>query len=85
MPGMNGVELLREIKKIDGMIQVIMMTAYSTVERVIQCIRYGATDYIMKPFDDIDEIKIIVDDTANKIRRWKGVIVRSRDLCARTV
>ena len=80
MPGIDGVELLEEIKKLDGLVQVIMMTAYSTVERVIKCIRNGATDYIMKPFDDIEEVKTIVDDTARKIKRWKELVVKSGEL-----
>ncbi len=83
MPGMDGVALLKEIKQVDGLVQVIMMTAYSTVQRVIQCLRYGATDYIMKPFDDINDVKVIVDDTAKKIRRWKDLIVKSRELDVR--
>lgn len=80
MPGIDGVELLHEIKKIDGLVQVIMMTAYSTVERVIESIRRGATDYVMKPFDDINEVREIVDDTARKILRWKDIIEKSRGM-----
>ncbi len=79
MPGIDGVELLEQIKKIDGLVQVIMMTGYSTVEKVISCIRHGASDYLMKPFDNVSEVKEIVDDTARKIRRWKEIIERSRE------
>ena len=56
MPEMSGVELLREIRKKNQTIDVIMMTAYASLETAIEALREGASDYITKPFQ-ISEIR----------------------------
>jgi two-component system NtrC family response regulator len=59
MPGMDGPQLLAEIKVRFPHLPVIVMTAYSTVKNAVQSMRNGAFDYISKPFD-IDELDITV-------------------------
>ncbi|AZD37826.1 Two component, Sigma-54 Specific, central transcriptional regulator of acidic amino acid uptake [Pseudomonas chlororaphis subsp. aurantiaca] len=59
MPGMDGPQLLAEVKQRYPQIPVIVMTAYSTVKNAVQSMRNGAYDYIAKPFD-IDELDITV-------------------------
>jgi DNA-binding NtrC family response regulator len=59
MPGMDGPQLLAEIKSRFAHLPVIVMTAYSTVKNAVQSMRNGAFDYIAKPFD-IDELDITV-------------------------
>lgn len=59
MPGMDGPQLLAEIKQRYPNLPVIVMTAYSTVKNAVQSMRNGAYDYIAKPFD-IDELDITV-------------------------
>jgi two-component system, sensor histidine kinase and response regulator len=51
MQGMSGVELLRELKEINPDIEVVMLTAYETIETARQALRHGASDYLNKPFD----------------------------------
>src|SRR5215207_8640574 len=51
MQGMSGVEVLRELKQMDPAIEVIMLTAYETIETARQALRSGASDYLNKPFD----------------------------------
>jgi two-component system response regulator (stage 0 sporulation protein F) len=51
MPGMNGLETLTEIKKLNPKASVIMMTAYGELEIVSEALRIGAKEYITKPFD----------------------------------
>ena len=51
MHGMSGVDVLRELKQIDEDIQVIMLTAYETLETARQALRLGASEYLNKPFD----------------------------------
>ena len=51
MPDLSGVEVLRELKEIDPNIECIMLTGYETVETARAAVRYGAADYLNKPFD----------------------------------
>jgi nucleotide-binding universal stress UspA family protein/ActR/RegA family two-component response regulator len=57
MPGMDGVELLKNAHKRFPDLTVIMMTAYATVETAIEALKIGALDYLLKPFDP----EILVD------------------------
>lgn len=51
MPGMTGLELLEEIRRIDEQLPVVLMTAYATVQTAVQAMKNGAFDYITKPFE----------------------------------
>jgi DNA-binding NtrC family response regulator len=59
MPGNSGVELLKEVKGRYPDIEVIMMTAYSTVENAIDALKAGAYDYMTKPFSNTELLVII--------------------------
>ena len=56
MPGMDGMETLREIKKRFPIIEVIMLTGHGSTETAVEGMKLGAFDYLMKPadFDDLD-------------------------------
>ena len=51
MAGMSGIELLGKLKSVDASIEVIILTAYETIETARQALRFGACDYLNKPFD----------------------------------
>jgi DNA-binding NtrC family response regulator len=51
MPGKDGIETLREIKKIAPLTEVVMLTGHASVESGINGIKYGAFDYLMKPIE----------------------------------
>lgn len=51
MSGSTGIEVLQGLKQIDSRIEVIMLTAYETLETARQALRLGACDYLSKPFD----------------------------------
>ena len=55
MPGMDGITVLREIKKTHPSIEVIMLTGHANMEVAIEGMELGAFDYLMKPID-IDEL-----------------------------
>ncbi|MBW1714568.1 MAG: sigma-54-dependent Fis family transcriptional regulator [Deltaproteobacteria bacterium] len=59
MPGMSGMELLEEAKKIEPELPVIMMTAYGTIEKAVEAMKKRAYDYITKPFRN-EELKLTV-------------------------
>ena len=50
MPGMDGIELLKRIKKNDQSVIVIMITAFGSIEQAVNCMKIGAHDFITKPF-----------------------------------
>jgi len=57
MPDMSGMDVLAEIKNIQPEMKTIMMTAYSTIEKVIECKRLGADDYVTKPFVSLRDVE----------------------------
>lgn len=59
MPGMDGTEVLRRTKEIRPAADVIIMTAYGTIQNAIQAMKVGATDYITKPFDRDELLKVV--------------------------
>lgn len=67
MPGMNGFELLSELRNIDENIPVLVMTGYSSVENAVEAMKRGATDFIKKPFD-FTELKLMLDRTMKGMR-----------------
>jgi two-component system, OmpR family, response regulator CpxR len=54
MPGRNGVEILREIKQLKPLTEVIMLTGHATIESAIEGMKLGAYDYLMKPTETED-------------------------------
>jgi DNA-binding NtrC family response regulator len=67
MPGMNGFELLSELRAIDDNVPVLVMTGYSSVENAVEAMKRGATDFIKKPFD-FTELKLMLDRTMKGVR-----------------
>ena len=67
MPGMDGIETLRQIKKISPLVEVIMLTGHANMEVAIEGMELGAFDYLMKPMD-IDELLYKLQDAYKK--RW---------------
>ena len=61
MPGMDGIETLREIKKRKPLTEVIMLTGHASVESGIQGMQLGAFDYVMKP--------VALDELLEKMRQ----------------
>ncbi len=59
MPGISGIEVLKEIKKIRSDIEVIIVTGYGTLKNAQEVIRYGAGDFISKPFNVADIVAIV--------------------------
>ena len=60
MEGMDGLELLTEIKKISSTTEVVIITAYGTVSSAVDAMKKGAFDYITKPIE-LEELYIVID------------------------
>ena len=66
MPGMGGIELIDEVRKIDKSIPILIITAYGSIESAEEAIHKGAYDYITKPFRK-EQILIAI----NRSLEWK--------------
>ena len=76
MPQMDGIELLKEIRKYDPMTQIIMMTEHSTMDKVLSSLEYGANDYIYKPFKSEEFVIDVIQYSIQKLERWREVIIQ---------
>jgi DNA-binding NtrC family response regulator len=61
MPGLDGLEMLRKLREADEDTVVIVMTGYSSLDTAIKAIKYDASDYLTKPFDDPDAVLAAVE------------------------
>ena len=59
MPGINGIETMKEVKKLREMTPVVIITAYATVDTAVAAMKEGAYDYIVKPFNP-EEISLTI-------------------------
>ena len=65
MPGVDGLQLLEEVRARWPQLPVVMLTATKTVKTAVAAIKLGAADYLTKPFD-IDELRIVLDKATEK-------------------
>jgi DNA-binding NtrC family response regulator len=65
--GINGIDLLQEIKKENIDTSVVMLTADDTAESAIRAMKLGAADYLTKPFN-VEEVKMVIDGILEKVR-----------------
>ncbi|MGD9717698.1 MAG: response regulator [Sulfurimonadaceae bacterium] len=66
MPQLNGIEALPKLLEKNPQVKILMMTAYSTLDKVLNAHRYGAHDYIMKPFSSLDALGKKVKELLDK-------------------
>ena len=60
LPKRDGIEILKEVKVIDPLVTVIMMTAYGTIEKAVLAIKEGAQDFLEKPFE-MDHLHLLIE------------------------
>jgi DNA-binding NtrC family response regulator len=77
MPGMDGIEALKQIKSRFPLVEVIMLTGHATVESGIEGMKQGAFDYLMKPCD-INDLVAKVQEAARKKRQHEEKIIQAR-------
>jgi DNA-binding NtrC family response regulator len=76
MPGMDGVEALQEIKRAHPLIEVIMLTAFATVESAVEGMKLGAFDYLMKPC----ELEQLMSKVAEATKRKRDQEAKIREV-----
>lgn len=65
MPGMTGLEVLRQLKELDPDVEVILLSAYESIDYIRQALRLGACDYITKPYE-VDNLRAVVNDAMGR-------------------
>ncbi len=76
MPEVDGIDLLRETKKINSTLPVVVITAFATIDSAVEAMRRGASDYIEKPFRT-RELLVVVRRALEETRFRKSL----RELC----
>ena len=85
MPEMDGVEVLQKAKEILPEINVIMMTAYATVETAVEAMKIGALDYLVKPFDPETLVPMVLQTYQNlAVVEGRQIEVSALVLCGGT-
>ena len=67
MPGIDGIEVLRQMRSESILPEVIMFTGHGSIETAVECIKYGAYDYLTKPVK-LDELEMVIDKAYEKNR-----------------
>src|SRR5947209_9155863 len=67
LPGASGIEVLREVKRRRPSAEVIVITSNATVQSAVQAMRYGAYDYVTKPFN-LDELRLLLERVAGHVK-----------------
>ena len=75
MPGMNGVELLKALKTVAPDVEVVLCTAFATVETAVEAMREGAYDYVKKPIERMQIVKAV-----QKALEKRALVVENRTL-----
>lgn len=71
MPGMDGIEALRRIRKIDPLVEVILLTGHASVEAGVEGMKSGAYDYVIKPYN-VNDLMAKVEDAFRRRMIEKG-------------
>jgi DNA-binding NtrC family response regulator len=82
MPGMNGIEVLREIRRRDQNLPVVIITAYGTIERAVEAVKAGANDFITKPFDP-EHLALVVKKALERAQLQSEVEFFAQELSGR--
>jgi len=76
LPGMDGLQILKEVKALDPSIPVIVMTAYGSIETAVEAMKMGATDFITKPFNTDHLVMFIKKVLETEALKRENILLR---------
>ncbi len=79
MPEISGLEVMRRVRQFAPDLAIVVMTGYASMEMAIEAVRQGATDFLQKPFQNLDNLRLAVSEALAK-RDLQRERVRSRTL-----
>ncbi|MBE7560210.1 sigma-54-dependent Fis family transcriptional regulator [bacterium] len=68
LPGISGLEVLEEIRRLDPCAIVVIMTAFGTIQNAVEALKRGAFDYITKPFSSPAELSVVMEKAVGQRR-----------------
>jgi DNA-binding NtrC family response regulator len=77
MEGIDGLEFVRRLREQGCLAQIVVITAFSTLDRAVDAYRLGVSDYLIKPFDSLDEVGEVVDEASKRLARWRQVMAQA--------
>jgi two-component system, NtrC family, response regulator len=78
LPGLSGLDLVKQIHAANGRVPIILMTAHGTAELAIEATKWGAYDYLLKPFEMPDLLAMIADAVAHNALSANPIEVSNR-------
>jgi len=82
MPDMNGIDVLKELRRKGAEVPIVMITAYGTIERAVHAMKEGAYDFIPKPFDP-EHLILVVQKALEREKLKREIEILSEELCER--
>ncbi|MEW6488596.1 MAG: response regulator [Thermodesulfobacteriota bacterium] len=79
MPGLDGMELVRRLKAGRFLTEVIVMTAFSSLDRALEAYHLGVSDYLLKPFESLEHVAAVVGQAEDRLNRWRQAMVRTME------
>ncbi|MBI3129061.1 MAG: sigma-54-dependent Fis family transcriptional regulator [Candidatus Tectomicrobia bacterium] len=79
MPGMSGIELLVQLRRLNSETEVILLTAHGTVDSAVEAMRKGAFHYLSKPFK-LDEVRVYVQKAVEESRNQRELLGLRREV-----
>ncbi len=76
LEGMDGLDVLREIRKIDPEVKVLMITAYGSISTAVEAMKLGASDYLLKPFEPEELSMLIEKILRQRACEWENLYLR---------
>jgi DNA-binding NtrC family response regulator len=80
MPGMDGLELLSEVRRQYPMTPVIVLTAYVSLDNAMAAWRRGALTCVFKPLQDLAVLEEAVDKCVAHIQHWSDILIQLRGM-----
>ncbi|GAB4262513.1 MAG: hypothetical protein Kow0054_26570 [Deferrisoma sp.] len=75
MPGLDGLTLIRRCREAGSPVQFVVITAYHQLDRVAEAYRLGVFDYLVKPFESLDEVTEVVRGAEARYLRWRRLLL----------
>ena len=76
---MNGIQVLQEMRRIENKTNVIMMTAYGTIENAVESMKLGAVDFLSKPFT-LEDLKTVIDSVISREKLSESNVAGFKEL-----